>query len=100
LGFASGSGKDSRASADTKAVPSVLNRVSSYTSEAVLPFYVLHQTVIVLLAFYVVDWPISATLKYLTICLISLVVILAIYDVAVRRTRPTRFLFGMKPPRR
>ena len=100
LGFASGSGKTIRASPDAERAPSVLNRVSSYTSEAVLPFYVLHQTVIVLLAFYVVDWPISATLKYLTICLISLVVILAIYDVAVRRTRPTRFLFGMKPPRR
>ena len=99
LGFASGSGKDGRASPDTKAVSSALNRVSSYTSEAVLPFYVLHQTVIVLLAFYVVQWPISATLKYLTICLISLVVILAIYDVLVRRTRPTRFIFGMKPPR-
>ena len=99
LGFASGSGKDGRASPDTKAVSSALNRVSSYASEAVLPFYVLHQTVIVLLAFYVVQWPISATLKYLTICLISLVVILAIYDVSVRRTRPTRFIFGMKPPR-
>ena len=98
LGFASGSDKNSRASAATKAVPSVLNRVGSYTSEAVLPFYVLHQTVIVLLAFYIVDWQISATLKYLIICLISLVVILAIYDVAVRRTRPTRFLFGMKSP--
>jgi hypothetical protein len=99
LGFAGGSGKDSRASPDTKAMSSALNRVSSYTSEAVLPFYVLHQTVIVLLAFYVVQWPISATLKYLTICLISLVVILAIYDVSVRRTRPTRFIFGMKPRR-
>jgi hypothetical protein len=99
LGFAGGSGKDSRASPDTKAMSSALNRVSSYTSEAVLPFYVLHQTVIVLLGFYVVQWPISTTLKYLTICLISLVVILAIYDVSVRRTRPTRFIFGMKPPR-
>lgn len=99
LGFANGSGKDSRASPDTKAMSSALNRVSSYTSEAVLPFYVLHQTVIVLLGFYVVQWPISTTLKYLTICLISLVVILAIYDVSVRRTRPTRFIFGMKPRR-
>lgn len=99
LGFAARSGQGGRTSPKTKPVPSVLNRIGAYTSEAVLPFYVLHQTVIVLLAFYVVDWQISATLKYLIICLISLVVILAIYDVAVRRTRPTRFLFGMKPPR-
>jgi hypothetical protein len=36
--------------------------------------------------------------QYLIICLISFVTILAIHDVAVRRTRLTRFLFGMKPP--
>jgi hypothetical protein len=100
MGFASGPGKQGRAPREVKQEHTVLDRVSTYTSEAVLPFYVLHQTVIVLLAFYVVEWPISATLKYLIICLISLVVILAIYDVAVRRTRPTRLLFGMKPPRR
>ena len=40
-----------------------------------MPIYVLHQTVIVLLGFYVVEWPISATVKYLTISLISLAII-------------------------
>lgn len=100
MGFASGSGRQGRAPRDVKREPSLVDRVSAYTAEAVLPFYVLHQTVIVLLAFYIVEWPISATLKYLIICLTSLVVILSIYDVAVRRTRPTRFLLGMKPPRR
>lgn len=53
---------------------------------------------IVLPAVFVVDWPMNLALKYLTICVISFVVIVAIYDVAVRRTRVTRFLFGMKPP--
>jgi len=100
MGFASGGGKQARAPTEAKRALSLVDRVSAYTSEAVLPFYVLHQTVIVLLAFYVVQWPISATLKYLIICLISLVMILGIYDVAVRRTGPTRFLLGMKPPRR
>jgi len=100
MGFASGAGKQGRTSTEAKRAPSLVERVSAYTSEAVLPFYVLHQTVIVLLAFYVVRWPISATLKYLIICLISLIMILGIYDVAIRRTGPTRFLFGMKPPRR
>jgi surface polysaccharide O-acyltransferase-like enzyme len=99
MGFASGSGKQGRAPTKAKREPSLVDRVSAYTSEAVLPIYVLHQTVIVLLAYYVVEWSISATLKYLIICVISLAVILGIYDVAVRRTRPTRFLFGMKPPR-
>ena len=75
---------------------SLVSRISEYTAEAVLPVYILHQTVIVLLAFYVVAWPIPAVVKYLTISLVSLAAILVIYDVGVRRTRLTRFLFGMK----
>jgi hypothetical protein len=76
--------------------PSLISRISAYTTDAVLPIYVLHQTVIVLLAFYVVQWQIPGVVKYLTISLASLIIIFVIYDVAVRRTRPTRFLFGMK----
>jgi surface polysaccharide O-acyltransferase-like enzyme len=98
MGFAAGSGEQGRATQGSKRGSAVLNRVGAYTSEAVLPIYVLHQTVIVLLGFYVVEWSISATVKYLTISLISLAIILGIYDLAVRRTRPTRFLFGMKRP--
>jgi hypothetical protein len=98
LGFASGPGNSGRVSRDTVSRSSVVDRVSAYTSDAVLPTYLLHQTVIVLLAIYVVEWPIGATLKYLIICVVSLLVILTIYDVGVRRTRPTRFLFGMKTP--
>jgi peptidoglycan/LPS O-acetylase OafA/YrhL len=99
LGFASRPGTQGRASSEASGGPTAVDRAGSYTSEAVLPFYVLHQTVIVLVAFYVVQWQIGATFKYLIICASSFAVILAIYDVAVRRTAPTRFLFGMKPPR-
>ncbi len=76
--------------------PTVIDHAGAYASEAVLPFYVLHQTVIVLLGFYIVEWPIHAVLQYLIICAASLGTILAIYDLTVRRTPPTRFLFGMK----
>jgi hypothetical protein len=80
--------------------PTRVDRVSTYTSEAVPPVYVLHQTVIVLLAFYIVQWHVNAAIKYLIISLASLLIILVIYDLAVRRAKPTRFLFGMKPPPR
>lgn len=43
-------------------------------------------------------WPISSGLKYVAIVLTSMITAFVIYDVAVRRTRLTRFLFGMKPP--
>ncbi len=99
MGLATGSAKRPQGADKVKQGPTPIDRISDYTSEAVLPIYVLHQTVIVLLAFYVVNWPIHGVFKYVALCVISLVIILVVYDVAVRRTKPTRFLFGMKPPR-
>jgi hypothetical protein len=97
LGFAGGSTHTQSPRPEPEAGSTLVGKVSAYTAEAVLPIYVLHQTVIVLLAFYVVQWQIPGVVKYLIISLMSLVTILAIYDIAVRRTRLTRFLFGMKP---
>ena len=45
-------------------------------------------------------WPINSGLKYVAIVLTSMITGFVIYDVAVRRTRLTRTLFGMKPPAR
>jgi hypothetical protein len=96
LGVFSGPRRAQPAPVSSSGKPSLLSRVSAYTAEAVLPIYILHQTVIVLLAFYVVEWQIPGVVKYLVISLVSLGLILLIYGVAVRRTRLTRFLFGMK----
>ena len=100
MGYAAGTRTAKPATPGPTRSPTKVDRASTYTSEAVLPVYVLHQTVIVLLAFYIVQWHVNATIKYLTISLASLIIILVIYDLAVRRTKPTRFLFGMKPPPR
>lgn len=78
--------------------PTPLERLTAYASEAVLPIYILHQTVIVLIGFHILQWSMNAALKYLVLSLVSLTAIVAIYDVAVRRLTLTRFLFGMKPP--
>jgi glucan biosynthesis protein C len=42
---------------------------------------------------------VPALLKYAVISLGSLVATLLLYDIGVRRTPVTRFLFGMKPTR-
>jgi glucans biosynthesis protein C len=70
-----------------------------YASEASLPFYVLHQTVIVAVAYVVVGWELGVWPKFAAICLAAFSLTLLVYEVAVRRTNPTRFLFGMKPRR-
>jgi glucan biosynthesis protein C len=79
---------------------SLRDRAISYANQAVLPVYVLHQTVIVVIGFYVVQWQVGTLVKYVVISLASLAATLVLYDVAVRRTAVTRLLFGMKVPAR
>lgn len=76
------------------------NRFLSYSSEAVLPFYILHQTAIVCFGFYVVAWNMGVAAKYFLTAMISFVTIMLIYEVVVRRLVPMRFLFGMSLRRR
>jgi glucan biosynthesis protein C len=76
--------------------PSLVDRAGAYARDAQLPFYVLHYAPVVAIGHYVVQWPISALVKYLVIALSSLAVTLVLYDIGVRRTRVTRFLFGMR----
>ncbi|MFH1032271.1 MAG: acyltransferase family protein [Chloroflexota bacterium] len=71
------------------------NRALRYASDAVLPVYILHQTIIVTLGYFVIKWETGVAPKYLFIVAATLVGSLAIYEVA-RRTIVTRFLFGLR----
>jgi len=72
------------------------NKLLRYARNAAYPFYVLHQTVIVVIGFYVVQWNTDVLLKFSVIVGCSLVATIGLYDLIVRRTNVTRFLFGMK----
>jgi len=67
-----------------------------YANEAVLPFYILHQTVIVSLGYLVVQWPIPDGLKFVCILPLSFLVSVSLYEFLVRRNNLLRVLFGMK----
>ncbi|HEX6384331.1 MAG TPA: acyltransferase [Anaerolineae bacterium] len=71
--------------------------VLAYLGEASYPFYILHQTVLVILGYYVVQWSLAPGAKYLLLAALTYLLSFAIYDLAVRRTNLTRFLFGMRP---
>ncbi|MBG0857546.1 acyltransferase [Streptomyces spinoverrucosus] len=68
----------------------------AYFAFAALPLYVLHQPVVVAFAYGVVGWDAPMAVKYVVIVAASLAVILLVYEFGVRRTRVTRFLFGMR----
>ena len=73
------------------------NKFLAYFGQAGYPLYIIHQTVIIILGFYVVQWQAGVLLKLLTIMVGSFVITTVLYDLAVKRTNITRFLFGMKP---
>lgn len=76
--------------------PALTDRIAAYAKEAQLPFYILHQLPIVVIGFYVIQWEAGGTVKYIAICLSAIFATLALYDLGVRRTPVTRFLFGVK----
>jgi len=74
-------------------------KAAGYVGRAVLPWYVLHQPVVVVVAFAVVSWDLGPVAKYAIICAASVLITLACYDLLVRRTAVTRVLFAGEPPR-
>jgi len=72
------------------------NRLLKYAREAVLPFYILHQTAIVIVGFYIVNWEIPVMVKFIILTSSSFISIMAVYEVLIKRFKVLRFLFGMK----
>jgi glucan biosynthesis protein C len=68
----------------------------THLNRTVLPFYILHQPVIVIIAFFLVGWAAPVPVKYIVLAILSFVVIMTLYEGAVRRIGVLRFLFGMK----
>lgn len=73
------------------------HKVLDYVNQAVYPFYILHQTVIVVLVYYVVQSPETILMKYLFTVIVTFIVTMSIYHLFIRPFPVMRFLFGMKP---
>jgi peptidoglycan/LPS O-acetylase OafA/YrhL len=67
-----------------------------YANEAVLPFYILHQTVIVAIGFLIAGWEMGVMSKYIVLATASFMMIFLLYDGVIKRIPILRFLFGMK----
>ena len=67
-----------------------------YANEAVLPFFILHQTVLLVVGYFVVTWKIPDVLKWAVIFTGSFIIIIALYTLIIRKFDLFRFLFGMK----
>ncbi|MCP4543899.1 MAG: acyltransferase [Chloroflexi bacterium] len=71
------------------------NRVLKHASQIAYPFYILHQTVIVVIGFYVLQWNIGILTQFTIIVVAATAATFLLCEV-VKLTNVTRFLFGMK----
>jgi len=75
-----------------------LNRtgpVLKYSNEAALPLYILHQTVIIAIGYYVIQSAMGIGWEFTVIVTASFIVTMAMYELFIRRWNPIRVLFGM-----
>ena len=67
-----------------------------YANEGVLPFFILHQTVLLGIGYFIMTWEIHDFLKWTIVFTSSFIVIIALYTLLIRKLDLLRFLFGMK----
>jgi len=70
------------------------HKLLGFSNEVVLPFYILHQTIIVAIAFFVVSLNLIAIEKYLIIILASFSIV-SVLLLPIRQFNVLRLLFGM-----
>ena len=76
---------------------SFTNSILQYTTLAAYPVFLLHQTVLVAISFYVVQWNLGIAAKFLIISTATVLVTNALYEMFIKRLNIARFLFGLKP---
>jgi len=72
------------------------NKLLAYGNKTIIPFYLLHQPVIVAISYYVVQWNTSIPVKLLVIGISSFLITLGLVELLIR-IKPIHALFGMKP---
>jgi glucan biosynthesis protein C len=67
----------------------------TYLQQSVLPFYVIHHPVVLLVASFVVTWDLPVWAKFAIILASVFGITLALYEFCVRRWAPMRLFFGL-----
>ncbi len=67
----------------------------NFLNELVLPFYILHQTIIIVVDFFIIQLEVNLIAKYFMVIGIAFPIILG-FVLLIRTNNITRFLFGMR----
>jgi glucans biosynthesis protein C len=72
------------------------NKFRKLANEAIYPFYMLHQPIIVIIGHVIVKWDVTVYWKVILITLISFSLTIILYWLIIKPFNITRFIFGMK----
>jgi glucans biosynthesis protein C len=72
------------------------NPFLKYANRAVYPFYILHQTIIIILGYFWLNWHIAIWLKFLIISFLTTFICLLIYHFFIKNWKLSRLLLGVK----
>jgi glucan biosynthesis protein C len=72
------------------------NKWLVYGNDVVMPLYLFHQPVIIVIAFFVVQWDTGIPLKLLVVVIGSFLISLGLIELLIRPFKTMRMLFGMK----
>ena len=70
-------------------------KVLDYLNQGAFPIYIFHQSVMMVIAYFAVQWQIGVGLQITAISLLSLITSVALFEVS-RRFALTRFILGIK----
>ena len=72
------------------------SKVLSYANESVYPLYILHQSVELIFAYYIIQLDLGVLPKFILLVIATFGISLMIYELLIKRFNITRMLFGMK----
>jgi hypothetical protein len=71
-----------------------------YATEAVYPWYILHQTITIVLGYNLAKWALGPVVEPLLVVGGTIIGCLLLHEFVIRRSRILRPLFGLGPPRK
>lgn len=68
----------------------------TYSCQAVMPFYVLHQTFIVVIGYFLSTMSLPIVVKFVVLALSAFTLIMICFETLIKKNRVLRVVFGMK----
>ena len=72
------------------------SKILNYKNQAVYPFYILHQTITVIIGYYIMNIDLSIPIKFPILVIGTFETSWIIHEFIIRRIKFTGILFGLK----